>query len=109
MSIVMKLTCARCRKAEDVELASVAEATALEKHQQESAVVLEQLENFVRALPKDKLPAYVGIVDGELIVHSHLCDGEDAKRSCARRVRDLAAGMGALEERKPRQKKAEKA
>jgi len=40
------------------------------------------------------------------VIHAYLCDPDDSKRSCTKRIEDLVASIDTLDERKPRTRKA---
>jgi hypothetical protein len=107
MSIKMSLTCSRCRREDLVELNEFAEAKALEEKLKKKGEVLEKLQAFVKTLPADDLPDFFAVLGDKVLVHNYLCDPKDEKkRSCAKRVGELLAGIDQIEERKPRAKKA---
>jgi len=110
MTIKMGVTCARCHREETLDLATLAEATALEEHQKRKAATLKKLEDFLNTLAAEDLPDFFAVLGEKVLVHSYLCDPQDEdKRSCASRVGDLLADIAERPERKPRVKKEEKA
>ena len=105
MAIKMSMTCTRCRREDIHEVTDLAAATAFEALQKRKAATLEKLQAFVKTLPADELPDFFAVLGDKSLVHTYLCDPEDAKRSCAKRVGDLLEGVAELDERKPRAKK----
>lgn len=106
MAIKMTMSCTRCHREDHVELATLAEASALEELQKRKVVTLKKIQDFLATIKPDEMPDFLAIVGEKNILHNYLCDPKDGKRSCTQRVDDLMTQVNELGERKPRTKKA---
>lgn len=108
MGIKVDKQCTRCHRTEGIPVDSVEMALQHEKSFKgldDGAAQIRAL--FEKLKSEKKMPALVvGSAEDEAIIHAHLCDPEDTKRSCTKRVLDLIESIDALEERKPRKRRA---
>lgn len=103
--IKLERNCPRCHRANSLEVGSIEAAAAAEKLQNARIAKAEEVEKYLAAIPPELMPDVIAYVKGEGVIHTDVCDIGDAKRSCLKRVKDLAEQMGTLEERKPRARK----
>lgn len=105
MALKMEVTCSRCKKTHLKTVETVAEGTAFEQLEKKKAERMQEILAFFEKIPESELPDFMVVGGGSTgLVHVSLCDpeGEDAKRSCKKRVSELLKQAGTLEERKPR-------
>lgn len=100
MGIQIERTCDRCRRADPVAVSSAAEAVAVEDLEAKRDAKTVEIEAYLNSIPSELMPDVVVFVKGAGTVLTHICDIGDAKRSCARRVVELAGQMEKLAERK---------
>jgi len=108
MSFSHTVTCSRCNRSENRSVKDPAEILAIAQNQQAKNEVRAKIREFFESLPREHLPAHV-TVHGQgsaIVIHDELCTGENAKRSCAKRVGDLTDAINELEERKAPARKA---
>jgi hypothetical protein len=106
MTIKLEHTCSRCKRVVRDEMSDVAAAQASEALDAKRAKALADLQEFVATIDPELLPDLFIVRRGADVIHqTYLCDADDAKRSCVKRIQDLVTECETLAPRKPKTKK----
>jgi hypothetical protein len=106
MPVKIEKKCSRCRRTTSVDVATASDEFKMEEQDKRKAVSAAEVEKFLTGIPATLLPDVIFYVKGEGVILSDICSpGDDAKRSCVKRVTELLKQVEELEERKPRVKK----
>lgn len=105
MAIKIERTCSRCGRENALTVASPAEAATEYELQAKKLENAKKIREFIGQFTVAELPAYVSVLGGFVTIHDNLCGGEDAKRSCEKRIGELANQASKLPPRAPRTKK----
>jgi len=106
MPVKIEKKCARCRRTTSVDVATASDAFKMEEQDKKKASSASDVKEFLTSIPVDLQPDVIFYVKGEGVILADICSpGDDAKRSCVKRVTELLKQVEELEERKPRVKK----
>jgi hypothetical protein len=106
MPVKIEKKCARCRRTTSVDVATASDAFKLEELDKKKASSAASVQAFLAGIDDGLAPDVIFYVKGEGVILTDICSpGDDAKRSCVKRVNELLKQVEELEERKPRVKK----
>lgn len=107
MPVKIQTQCARCRRDDFTDVESIEAAVKTEEANKKKTAQAAAIAEFLKKIPADLMPDAIVFVKGsEPTIHTNLCNpASDKKRSCLKRLNELAQSMTELEERKPRTKK----
>lgn len=97
--------CTRCNHENLVDVPTAVEAEKLENGIKRKLEAKKKILEFLKSIPAEDMPDYVVALGGEVVVHSSVCDGENKKRSCKKRLRELFDQADELSPRAPRKPK----
>jgi len=106
MALKLENKCTRCGRVTSTEVQNFAEAAKVEETEAKRAAVVNDIKQFLAGIPPEHLPDLFIVRRGqEHVVQTYLCEDEDAKRACAKRVDTLVDECKTFDPRKPKTKK----